>query len=267
LAALEAAACAAPATTPALAIVAHRPEAPFAASPHLALGTPTDSDPSDDLIVDHQVFVVSYNPRRMTANWVAWRLVAQDLGPVQRRNDFHPDPLLPRDVFHVRPRDYGGSGYDRGHLCPSGDRTSAQDTNWETFVMTNMQPQRPGLNRGPWAVLERYEREVAARHDKQVFIVAGGLFDVGAPAIGPGIAVPRASFKVLVILDRGLGAADVTEATSSVAVIMPNVASVTGTPWEDYLVSVDEVERQSGYDLLSRVPEAVQRALEARSRQ
>lgn len=232
------------------------------ASVHLALGTPTDSDPSDDLLLDHQVFVVSYNPTRRVANWVAWRLVADDLGQARRQDNFHADELLPRHLPAVLPRDYTGSGYDRGHLCPSGDRTKTQAENLETFVMTNMHPQAPALNRGPWKGLEEHARRLAGG-GRQVFIVAGGLFEAAGPTIGPGVSVPCASFKILVVLERGQRAQDVDATTTTYAVIMPNSGEVSRTRWPKYLASIDEVERQSGYDFMSRVPKAIQRVIEA----
>jgi len=127
-------------------------------------------------------------------------------------------------------------------------------------------PQVHALNAGPWERLETYERDLAGQPGKQVFIVAGGLFDVAGPQkmIGPGIAVPRATFKILVVLERGQGAADVAVTTNVYAVIVPNTASVSGTTWQQYLVSVDEVERESGYDFLSRVADGVQQVIEAR---
>ena len=128
--------------------------------------------------------------------------------------------------------------------------------------MTNMQPQRHALNAGPWEALERYERGLAGP-DKQVFFVAGGIFDVAPEVLSGGEAIPRASFKIIIVLERGQGAADVTPATTSYAVIMPNKRSVAGVPWSEYLVPIDEVERQSGYDFLSRIPTETQAVLEA----
>src|SRR4029079_10202805 len=79
---------------------------------HLALGEPQDADPSDDVPLDHGVFVLSYNPGRRVANWVAWRLVAEDLGAAPRSNRFHPDDLLAAGMPGPRPQDYVGSHYD-----------------------------------------------------------------------------------------------------------------------------------------------------------
>lgn len=250
--------------TPAPVGGASGPRGPAApGSPHLVLGEPKDTDPSDDILVDHGVFVLSYNPRRGVANWVAWLLVPEDLGDVSRSGAFHADELLPPGMPGPRARDYARSGFERGHMCPSGDRTATAAANAETFVMTNMQPQRHALNVGPWEGLERYERSLASA-GRQVFIVAGGLFDGAPELLGTGIAVPRANFKIVVVVDRGQGAADVTAATTAYAAIMPNTVDVSGIAWSRYLVSIDEVERQSGYDFLSQVPNETQALLEAR---
>jgi endonuclease G len=136
----------------------------------------------------------------------------------------------------------------RGHLCPSAERKASAHANDETFVMTNVHPQVRELNGGPWERMEQYERKLAER-GKVVFLVAGGLFDDPAPTLRGGISVPRASFKVLISLEPGQDAATITRANRSYAVIMPNVPAVGGTPWTSHLTTIDEVERQSGYDV------------------
>jgi endonuclease G len=249
--------------TPPLLVPAGPRARPASASVHLALGEPQDADPSDDVVVDHGVFVLSYNPGRRVANWVAWRLVAEDLGPAGRSNRFHPDSQLPMDMPGPRPVDYANSPYERGHLCPSRDRTASAQANDETFVMTNMQPQRHALNAGPWRVLESYERGLAGS-GKQLFIVAGGLFDAAPEVLPAGEAIPRANFKIIVVLARGQGAAEVTSATTTYAVIMPNRADVASVSWWAYQVPIDQIERESGYDFLSQVSLATQAVLEAK---
>lgn len=229
---------------------------------HLILGEPRDGDPSDDLLLDHRVFVLSYNARRLVPNWVAWRLVTEDLGAAARSGAFHADELLPPGLPGPRPRDYARSGFERGHMCPSGDRTVTEAANEETFVMTNMQPQRHALNAGPWEGLERFERSLATA-GQQLFVVAGGVFDEPPATLASGVAVPRASFKIIVALGPGEDAADVTASTTTYAVIMPNSAAVAGTRWFEHLVAIDEIERQSGYDFLTGLAPDTQAALEA----
>jgi endonuclease G len=240
------------------------PPSGVAGSPHVTLGIPVDSDPSDDYWIDERYYVTSYNSKKEVPNWASWRLVAADLGNAPRQNDFRADALLPPTFTPVGPDDYKGSGYDRGHMCPAGDRTSTVDANSATFLMTNMQPQKHELNAGPWEELESFERTLASDQGKQVFIMAGGIFDAMPPTIGKGIAVPRASYKIVVVLAPGQGASDVTADTTLYAVIMPNQTTVTGTHWQDYLVSVDDIELETGYDFLNRVPDAITAVLEAK---
>jgi endonuclease G len=227
---------------------------------HLALGLPVDGNPDDELVVDHRHFVLSYDPRRRVANWVGWRLEAADLGAVPRRDDFHPDRLLPASFIPVRPGDYRGSGFDRGHLCPSGDRTATPEANSATFVMTNIHPQQHALNVGPWRGLETFARQRAARGER-LYMVAGGLFD----AASPGLAIPRASYKIVVVVGAGQEVEGVTPETPVYAVVMPNSPAVAGTRWTEYLVTVDAIERDTGYDFLADVPAAVADGLEAQT--
>lgn len=234
------------------------------ASIHVALGIPSDSDPSDDYLIDHGIYILSYNPRKNVPNWVSWELDRSFLGHVRRKNDFRPDPSLPADLYHVVPQDYHDSGYDRGHLCPSADRQGSTSDNSLTFLMTNIQPQLHELNEGPWEKLEEYERELARRHDAELFIVAGGIFDSQYQSIGHGVAVPKANYKIIVALHQGQQASDVKSDTKVIAVAMPNEAGVGSHPWTDYLTSVDAIERAAGYDFLSKVPNTVQDVIEAR---
>ena len=106
---------------------------------------------------------MSYNGNEGKANWVAWTLKSSDLGPVPRSNDFREDRDLPSSFRKADSDDYKGSGFDRGHLCPSEDRTTQFYLNQETFLMSNMIPQTPELNRGPWKFLEEYCRKLAKK--------------------------------------------------------------------------------------------------------
>jgi endonuclease G len=238
-----------------------RPAARRGLGPQVALGLPTDGDPSDDLVIDERYFVLSYNPRLAVANWVSWRLAAEDLGPAPRRDDYHPDQLLPPALLRIGPGDYRASGFDRGHLCPAGDRSATPAAISSTFVMTNMQPQLPALNRGPWERLETYERTLA-REGRQLYIVAGGIFERTPPRIGRGVAVPRANYKIIVVLGPGEGPDDVRPDTPVYAVVIPNATALAA--WPEYLVTVDQIERESGYDFLGAVPVTVADQVEAR---
>jgi endonuclease G len=241
------------------------PSDPLQSSVHVALGVPVDKTPEDELLLDRGTYVLSYSASRRGANWVAWELDASYLGAVGRSGEYLADELLPPGTPRVTKRDYSGSGYDRGHLCPSGDRTRDRAENAQTFLMTNMHPQVRELNAGPWERLERFERELAQRPGAHLYIVAGGVFDAVPRTIGKNIAVPRASFKAIVPLRRGQGPGDVERTTAVVAVMMPNVPSVGQLPWTSYVTTVDAIERETGYDFFRRIPDPVENAIEARA--
>lgn len=235
----------------------------ISASVHVSLGTPRDADPADDYFLDEHAFVLSYSPTKRVPNWVAWRLGRSDLGNVRRKNDFRADLSLPARFYRVNEADYLHSGYDRGHMCPSGDRQNSPAENSRTFVFTNMQPQIHELNAGPWERFEVYARERAER-GQQLYIVAGGVFSAPFPTIGNGVAVPSANFKILVALNPGERAQDVTRDSAVLAVLMPNQRGVAEREWTEYLTTVDAIEQATGYDFLNAIPEPVQRVLEAR---
>src|SRR5690349_9344962 len=114
-------------------------------SEHLTMGNPSSAkaDPADSenfLMVKPQ-YVLSYNKKKATPNWVSWHLSKEWLGNEDRSNNFRADDSLPNGWFRVTQKSFARSGFDRGHVCPSGDRTASHDDNSATFLMTNMMPQ------------------------------------------------------------------------------------------------------------------------------
>jgi len=239
-------------------------EASVFSSVHVALGTPRDADPSDEYFIDERAFVLSYSPEKRVPNWVAWQLDRKYLGHVHRRDDFRPDLALPARFNRVKDGDYSHSGYDRGHMCPSADRKDSVEDNSQTFLFTNIMPQLHELNAGPWERLENYAR-ARVQEGAQLFVVAGGLFSAPFPTIGNGVAVPAATFKIIVVLAPGEGVSAVDEHTEVLAVLMPNQRGVGDHEWTEYVTTVDAIEQASGYDFLNAVPERVQRVIEART--
>ncbi len=237
-------------------------------SVHTTLGIPapvSTSTPNAFLSVKAD-YVVSYNGSRKVPNWVSWELNTSYLGSVQRQDDFRPDDTFPPSEPQAQLTDYTGSGFDRGHMCPSADRTLTVTANSQTFYLTNMVPQAANNNRGPWEALESELRTIA-QGGKELFIIAGGVYSSGSTTIGTGVSVPDKTFKVAVVLDSvGQGAASVTPSTRVIAVMMPNSDSLIGLndPWRNFRVSVDDIEAATGDDFLSDVDPAVQAVIEAR---
>ena len=241
-------------TTPSPSVTA--PSSSFV-SPHLPFGLPKGHQ---DIVLDRRYFVVGFDPKIHLARWVAWKLERADLGPIARASSFHPDPAQP----WVQDADYVRTGYDRGHLCPSADRTATEEANRATFVLSNVQPQVHELNAGPWEDLEKKGRDLA-RAGHVVYVVAGGLFDPTSLVIMKHeIPVPSSSFKIIVVLEPGEGASAVTASTRTLAVIMPNDISAKHRQWADFTTTIRSIEERSGYDFEPALPRALQEVLEAR---
>lgn len=253
-------------------------------SPQAALGAPVDRTGQDEMLLVKPQYVLSYNRFRNAPNWAAWRLTAADLGDTGRtRNGFAPDPQLPDGVYRVLQGDYRGSGYDRGHLVPSAQRTADPDDNAATFLTSNILPQRHDLNAGPWESLESWSVQMA-RRGWDLYTYAGGTYppfcatdrapqgntpDPSCPSVGRSndtarrVGVPSTTWKVIALLPRGAGLSAVSASTPVLAVDMPNDGSAT-PDWHRYILSVDALEQRTGYDFLSAVPPQVQAVVEAR---
>jgi endonuclease G, mitochondrial len=238
-----------------------------AISVHTVLGLPgaapaSATSPGAYLSVKPQ-YVVSYDGARRVPAWVSWQLNAAWLGPVPRQDDFRADDTLPSQVPQAQLADYAGSGWDRGHLCPSEDRTATVGDNRSTFYLTNVVPQADNVNGGPWAKLESYLRGLASG-GRELAVVAGGIF-AGVPrTIGAGaVAVPASIFKVAVVLDGpGAGIGDVTAQTRVIAVLMPNDDAVhKAADWRPFRVRPREVESLSGLRLFPDVPHEIRERL------
>lgn len=230
----------------------------------LMMGNPSQArtQPDNYLLLKPQ-YALSYNASKGIPNWVSWQLNQSWLGSVDRQNDFRPDDTLPSNFYHVTPSDYTGTGYDRGHQAPSGDRTANVNDNSATFLMTNMIPQAPDLNRGPWEKLESYSRQLVSE-GKELYIIAGVSGQKGTLA-GGNLSIPARNWKVIVVLDRpGLGLNSVTDRTRIIAVDMPNQEGIKETDWTEYRTTVKQIEAATGYNLLSSAPDKVQQVIENR---
>jgi endonuclease G len=232
---------------------------------HLALGNPSQARVvlanSNNYLMSKPQYVLSYNRRKGIPNWVSWQLDQTWLGEAERGNDFRADESLPGNWYKVEPRDYTRSGYDRGHLIPSGDRTNTPTNNSATFVMTNIVPQAPDNNRGPWLDLEKYCRTLVEK-GKELFIIAGGYGE--KPAIAKGKVIPPEHlWKIIVVMDEtDLGIKGISPTTRTIAVDMPNQQGLKTTSWRQYQVSIDHLEKNTGYNFLSNLPEPLQAILE-----
>ncbi len=237
-------------------------------------GEPADGDASDDFIVRRDQFTSSYNSGRGTPNWVSYAIDPTNFGGEDRCDCFTPDPALPDAYAKVSTADYTGAGtyhgygIDRGHLARSFDRTSGSLDNATTFYFTNIIPQASDNNQGPWSVLEDSLGKLARNHGKNVFVIAGISGSLGTLKGEGKVVIPARTWKVAVIMPEGKGLADIDDSgdLEIIAVDMPNQAGIRNTPWHTYKTTVDAVEASSGYDVLAKLPDAVERIAESNDR-
>ena len=183
----------------------------------LLLGNPSGAQAAivmaDNYLIDQHYYTESYSMSKAEPNWVSWHLDASNItSTVSRQDNFAAFTGLPSGWYEVQSNSYSGSGFDRGHNCPSGDRTSSTDANSATFLMTNMVPQAPNNNQKTWEDLESYLR-TQVLSGNEVYIImgsygSGGIGSTGvlSTTINNGkVNVPANIWKVAVIIPTGDG--------------------------------------------------------------
>ena len=218
-------------------------------------------------------YSVSYNNDLGRPNWVSWHVSSTDYGAVSRQEDFRANPNLPSSYYPVTPSSFTPYVFDKGHMCPSADRTSSVEANSSTFLMTNIVAQAPNNNQRTWANLENYCRDTLVKKmGNELYIISGTLGEGGVGnnniltnTIDNGrVSVPAYVWKVIVVIPNGSN--DLTRVnnfTRVISVLMPNDNSIASN-WRSYRVRVDDIEQQTSYDLLSKLSTSIQNVIEAR---
>ncbi len=249
------------------------------------LGVPTDLDPGDDFLITRRQYTLSYNPRRVGPNWVSWNLDASHKGTASRCNCFTTDPAVAAFGFPAYDTNdwINGGAFSRGHMSPSADRAASDGENAPTFYLSNMLPQNQTLNGGAWGALES-DLRVLAVGTTQIFIVSGPIYTrnrtgVGIDGLGflasttqPNrIAIPDSIWKIAIVVPNANDVTTIASPTAVqvIAVIFPNTATGTSSSaanaWAPFSTTIAAIERSTGYDFLSRMPEPIQCRLEARA--
>lgn len=202
-------------------------------------------------IVEHNHFILSYNEPFEQAEWVAYTLKKQHLTYDDRKRPyFIEDPKVKTKSADWR--NYKGSGYDRGHLCPAGDRRFSEQAYNETFYTSNISPQERDFNAGVWNRLEKKVRQWA-KHHNELFVVTGGVLENGLEEIGEeDVDVPRYYYKIVA---RGN-----PKNPKLLAFLLLGKESTK--PLLEFTVSVDDIEKRTGIDFFERLPNDLEAALE-----
>ena len=217
---------------------------------NLALGIPGKCD----TLIDRPGYALGYIEYHEQAAFVIYKLTAREVltKEAQRTNRFRSDPEIP--TGSATPGDYRRSGYDRGHLAPAADMAFSVQTMADSFFISNMSPQKPAFNRGIWKRLEEQVRQIAIR-EKAIYVVTGPILPkkktvtIGANQV----TVPTHYYKVIF---------DLTPPRKMIGFILPNEGS--DRPLEDFAVTVDVVEKATGLNFFSALPQAVQKKLESK---
>lgn len=220
------------------------PSSASACGDHLAFGVPGKSDQQLCRIG----YASGYNYEHQAPDWVSYKLTRESvsLNAVARKNNFAIDRDIPRE-YRANHADYKGSGYDRGHLAPSASMDFSYEAMKESFLLSNMVPQKAGFNRygfgrlGAWGALEGHVRSWAVKRG-EVFVITGPVYSTVIDVIGDGIEVPGHFFKI--IFDPRLKA--------SIAFLIPHEED-TSARLESYITSIDHIESLTGFDFLGEI--------------
>lgn len=215
---------------------------------------PADFLPSSTTgaIVDHNYYSLSYNEPYEQAEWVAYVLKKSQLTSDQRKRPFFiEDPKVKSKSADWR--NYKGSGLDRGHLCPAGDRRFSVQAYNETFYTSNISPQDRDFNAGVWNRLELQVRDWTRRYN-ELFVVTGGILEPGLQEIGEeDVDVPRYYYKIIA---RG-------EPSNPKILAFLFLGRESTKPLRQFTVSVDEIEKRTGIDFFENLPDGLEEKLES----
>jgi endonuclease G len=227
------------------------------ASRHLRLGKP-------QAVYERvrQGYVLAQDSSLKIPLWVQYEIAPEELdGPEERTENFQPDTTIPYG-YRSELSDYSGSGFDRGHMAPAGDMKRNRQAMAESFLLSNISPQvEIGFNRHIWKNLESAVRGWVRQRGPLV-IITGPVFAVNNnrvtyQVIGANhVAVPTHFFKIVV------DAKDI-ENVEALAFMLPN-ETLSERTFDEFLAPIDDIERATGLDFLSSLPEAVQRKIESK---
>lgn len=210
---------------------------------------------SQDFIISHSAYIVSYNNNTRIANWVAYELTTKETNGSWSRKGFR---FIPDPNCHYKQADnddYRNSGYSRGHLAPAGDMKWDSVAMVESFYFTNCIPQDKELNNGRWNQLEMKTRTWAKKYGR-VYVICGPAFlDEDTLRIGHNrVAVPDACFKALLV-PKG-------DDYSSIAFLIRNGGEERSI--KECAMTVNDLETIIGLDLFCNLPDETEGIVESK---
>lgn len=215
-----------------------------------------ESDSVERFIV-YRGFIVQYNYEKKAPNYTihvikADELTSFDVAARRRSNFFVDDNILGNQS--ALNADYRGSGFDRGHMVPAGDFSWNQLLKFETFVLTNIIPQSPNLNRGIWRGLEDLIRNLTTSMDTRTVIITGAIYAEENGLIGRNsVGIPVFCYKSIFL----------SESNQMFSFIFPNNHTVQYEDLSNYQTSVDQLELITGEDFYDVLPDSLENIIES----
>lgn len=203
---------------------------------------------------DYEGFISYFNPKWRVPSAVVYELTHHEqLGTESRKGKrFKTDPKVTNSA---NDKDYVKSGFDRGHLAPSADMSWSKNVIEESFFFTNIAPQNGNLNSGQWSGVESLIREWGKR-DSALVIITGTIFNGNIQTIGANnVGVPTQLYKIVF--------APYVETPRMIAFLYDNIKPINQL--SDYVVTVDEIEKLTGNDFFTKLPNKLERKLERSS--
>lgn len=198
-------------------------------------------------------FTVCYAPELRHPLWVANHVPAGLRLPESPRPPFKSDPEA---LNSPKPNDYARTGYDRGHMAPNRAISTCHGTEAQrqSFLLSNICPQKPGLNRGPWRKIEHLITDVWPDKYGDLWVITGACRSSENKRLPSGVEIPDGFYKVIVAHKKNK--------LRVLALYMPQESGYGVFP-RTKIVSVDELQRLTGYDFLAELPDEIEGELEA----
>jgi len=207
-------------------------------------------------VLRNEGYMLEYSEQLANPLWVTYQVTEQRFKSGKRPSGFSSDWRTLSGISH---RDYTRSGYDRGHMAPNYVIASryGRSAQVETFLMTNISPQKGNLNQKSWQRLEEVIANDFSKWHGDFWVVTGPIFDEKPKTIkNTKIAIPKAFYKVLIKPSTS------EDSAIALAFIFPQKAKPKASLM-DFVTSIDEVEKQSGIDFFSALEDSLEESLES----
>ena len=209
-------------------------------------------DNTNQILLERMGYCLSYNPTLLIPNWVAWHLTAEHVnGDCPRDNTYYEDEDV--SIPRATNADYKGSGWSKGHMCPAGDNKWDEKAMKESNLLTNICPQDRSLNSGLWNRIEQDCRKWAQKYGELYIVCGPVLLNREHETIGPNkVVIPEAFFKVILRLKPK---------PTAIGFVVRNDEGKKKK--DQYVNTVDDVERITGIDFFPFLEDSVENIVEA----